>query len=403
MTATVRLKHLCSRWGEYGLGVPAEDYTPEGIRLIRTSDITDDGRLTPAEEGVFVHPTVVDGLELRTGDVLISRSGTVGRSLIFDEERHGRGTFAAYLVRFRLKDQFDPRFTYYFTKSAPFEQQIRLEATQATIANFNAQKLGNLQLPDFSAERQAAIANSLDRETTRIDELISRKRRMVLLIEERARGIADSVIWADVGSEIPLMRAVDALRPVMYGIVLPGPDVPEGVPIVKGGDVSAHRLTPHQLCRTTQEIEAPYARARLRAGDVLFAIRGGVGDAALVPPELEGGNITQDVARIAPAHEFRSDWLLEVMRTQTVQRRASQLITGATIRGLNIRDLERIGIPWSTSERQEADIASLRPFLVACERLGDSLRRQIGLLAEHRQALITAAVTGKIDVTAEAV
>jgi type I restriction enzyme S subunit len=172
LTATVRLKHLCSQWGEYGLGVSAEDYTAEGVRLIRTSDITDDGELAPAEGGVFVDPAVVNGLELRTGDVLISRSGTLGRSLIFDEGRHGKCTFAAYLVRFRLKDRFDPRFIYYFTKSSPFEQQIQLEATQATIANFNAQKLGSLELPDFSAERQVTIGDFLDREIARIERRV---------------------------------------------------------------------------------------------------------------------------------------------------------------------------------------------------------------------------------------
>lgn len=194
MTRTVRLKHLCSRWGEYGLGVSAEDYASEGIRLVRTSDITDDGKLTPREEGVFVDPAIVEGLELRTGDVLISRSGTVGRSLVFDVEKHGSCTFAAYLVRFRLRENFDSRFVYYFTKSSPFEQQIALDATQATIANFNAQKLGNLELPDVSPEDQTAIADFLDRETARIDALSSRLEYQLALLTERRQALITSAV-----------------------------------------------------------------------------------------------------------------------------------------------------------------------------------------------------------------
>lgn len=330
------------------------------------------------------------------GDLVLNKMKTWQGSLAVSVY-HGIVSPAYFVCE--LNDRVHPRFLHYQLRSRPYIAAYAARSKgirpQQWDLPWDAFKSIRLAVP--SLEEQSAIADFLDRETARIDALLERKRQMMELIGERARRIADSVIWAEVDSEIPLMYAVDALRPVMYGIVLPGPDVPEGVPIVKGGDVSAHRLTPDQLCRTTNEIEAPYARARLRAGDVLFAIRGGVGDAAMVPMELEGGNITQDVARIAPVPEFRSDWLLEVMRTQTVQRRASHLITGATITGLNIRDLERIRIPWSRPERQEADLATLQPLLVASERLERALGRQVELLAEHRQALITAAVTGQMQ------
>ena len=52
-------------------------------------------------------------------------------------------------------------------------------------------------------------------------------------------------------------------RRIMYGIVLPGPNVDDGVPIVKGGDVSTERLRIDRLNRTTPEIESGYARSRL--------------------------------------------------------------------------------------------------------------------------------------------
>ena len=83
----------------------------------------------------------------------------------------------------------------------------------------------------------------------------------------------------------------------MYGIVLPGPNVDEGVMIVKGGDVKPKRLAPEILCKTTAEIEKGYARSRLRAGDLVIAIRGGIGDIEIVPPEIEGANLTQDAAK----------------------------------------------------------------------------------------------------------
>ncbi len=99
--------------------------------------------------------------------------------------------------------------------------------------------------------------------------------------------------------EIPAHWAVKRLwhltpsdRRIMYGIVLPGPNVADGVPIVKGGDVSPEPLRLASLNRTTFEIESGYARSRLRGGDLVYAIRGSIGEVAIVPDELEGANLT---------------------------------------------------------------------------------------------------------------
>jgi type I restriction enzyme S subunit len=290
-----------------------------------------------------------------------------------------------------------PYFRYQLLAS---RQHIEMLGQGSTFKELASASLLSLSLVAPPLDVQRRVADFLDRETARIDALIERKDRLRRLVRERTVLRADEVTWFQAVSEIPLMHAVDPSRPVMYGIVLPGPDVPEGIPIVKGGDVSAQRLTPAALARTTPEIEAPYARARLVADDMLFAIRGGVGDVAAVPAELEGANITQDVARIAPRAGWTSEWLLTMLRTATFQRRAARLITGATIRGINIRDLERIPIPLASQERQEADLAQLRPLLAASDQLVERLNRQVLLLREHRQALITSAVTGQLDISA---
>jgi type I restriction enzyme S subunit len=184
----------------------------------------------------------------------------------------------------------------------------------------------------------------------------------------------------------------------MYGIVLPGPDVGEGVPIVKGGDVAAARLTPVELSHTTREIEAPYARARLREGDLVFAIRGGIGDVEIVPKALDGANITQDVARVAPAADVDPRWLRAALETASVRHQVIERTTGATIRGLNIWELKRIAIPNSGQARQQRDLEQLIPVLARRDGLVGRLNRQIALLQEHQHALIAAAVTGAYEV-----
>jgi type I restriction enzyme S subunit len=263
----------------------------------------------------------------------------------------------------------------------------------------NSDDLRDIRVSLPTERTQTAIADFLDAETARIDGLIDRKLRLAALLDEELRARSDAVVWRDAGS-IPLMFRTQQARPVMYGIVLPGPDVaPEGVPIVKGGDVRPHRLHPDLLARTTREIEAPYARARLRGGDILFAIRGGIGDVAVVPPELDDANITQDVARVAPCSGVSSEWLALALTTHAVRRQVGARITGATIKGLNIWDLKRICVPDSDEARQQLDLKELNTSIERSSHGKAALSTQIELLREHRQALITAAVTGTLEVT----
>jgi type I restriction enzyme S subunit len=190
-------------------------------------------------------------------------------------------------------------------------------------------------------------------------------------------------------------------RPIMYGIVLPGPDVPEGVPIVKGGDVAPNRLRLDRLNRTTREIESGYARSRLKEGDIVYAIRGSIGMAELVPGEIEGANLTQDAARVAPKFHLDRKWLLYALKSRPVFAQLDARATGATIRGINICDLKRAYIPVPSSREQVRIAQFLESSASWINGLIAKVRQAIDKLHEFRTALISAAVTGKIDLREE--
>jgi type I restriction enzyme S subunit len=188
-------------------------------------------------------------------------------------------------------------------------------------------------------------------------------------------------------------------RRIMYGIVLPGPNVEDGVPIVKGGDVSPERLRLERLNRTTFEIESGYMRSRLRGGDLVYSIRGSIGEVAIIPGELEGANITQDAARIAYTSVTHGPWLLHALKSASVFAQLEAGALGATISGVNIRDLKRASIPVPPRAEQggiasflERETARIDALVTKKERLSD-------LLQEKRTALIARAVTKGLDPT----
>lgn len=188
------LKRYCDGPPQYGMNISASEYANDGVRLIRTSDISADGSLVTSDAAVFVASEAVERRHrLLAGDLLFSRSGTLGRCIRASADLADM-TFAGFLVRFRAGRAADPRFLEYCAASALFKAAIDADAVTSTISNFNAEKYGEIRLPDHSIEAQTAIADFLDRETARIDALITAKRSMIRLLEERTLAAKEAML-----------------------------------------------------------------------------------------------------------------------------------------------------------------------------------------------------------------
>ena len=188
-----QLKAFCAGVAQYGLNVPAARYAESGIRLIRTSDVTDEGEVR--EDGaVYVpDPVVPSEYELMNGDLLLSRSGTLGRCLRY-RSSIGLATFAGYLIRFRPSEGSDPKYIEYCTHARFFRQAIDAEAPSSTISNFNATRYANTLLPWWPLEVQRAIGQFLDQETHKVDELTVRAKLAVeRLLEYRSALVTHAV------------------------------------------------------------------------------------------------------------------------------------------------------------------------------------------------------------------
>lgn len=196
---------------------------------------------------------------------------------------------------------------------------------------------------------------------------------------------------------VPLQRLVDPRRQITYGIVLPGENVSDGVFIIRSGDCTKERLTPENLHKTTRAIADQYARSRMRAGDLVIAIRGTVGAVAILPEALDGANLTQDTARIAPQRDVHVGWLLRALQSSPMQTEIEARTVGATIRGLNLRDLRRLRVPRPTEREQQRIAAFLDARTTTIDAAIAEHQRTLDLLAKRRQSLLSHAVTRGLD------
>jgi type I restriction enzyme S subunit len=292
-----------------------------------------------------------------------------------------------------------------------------VSANGLTRYGLGAYPLDNVVFPVPSSVEASKIAAFLDHETAKIDALIAKQQRLIALLEEKRQAVISHAVTKGLDLTVPLRPSgidwlgdvpehwamkplkwlTDPKRPIMYGIVLPGPDVGEGIPILKGGNVKPAKMNLNSMARTTPAIEVKFARARLKSGDLVVAIRGTIGDCEPVPPALENSNITQDVARVAIDANHCAAWARWMLLADVSQAILAGGSLGATIPGINIFDLKRIKLPTPPPSEQR-DIAA---FVSDKTKKFDDLLTQaasaITLLKERRTALISAAVTGKID------
>lgn len=183
----------------------------------------------------------------------------------------------------------------------------------------------------------------------------------------------------------PLASVVQAGRKITYGIVQPGGFVDDGVILVRGGDYSTGWVSVQEMKRVRPEIDAPYRRSKLRAGDLLITIVGAnTGTIAIVPQWLEGANITQTTARIA-VDEARASasFISHILKSDWGQDEVRKYVKGAAQPGLNLEDVELFRLPLPSLPEQRRIAAVLDAWdaaIASTERLSDALaRRKLGI------------------------
>ncbi|MFE9790880.1 restriction endonuclease subunit S [Streptomyces goshikiensis] len=324
--------------------------------------------------------------------------GSVGISLL-------RGIVSGHYVCFAPRHEEDHGYLNWLFRSPPYIAGYGMISRgvrpgQAEIDN-DQYRLLPVVVPPLA--EQKAIAAYLDRETKKIDTLITEQQRLVEMLRERRDAIVETCIQG--AESVQLKYLLLATRPLTYGIIQAGEPVDDGVPYIGPSDIINHEgvAAPETLRKTTYEIALAYQRSALIEGDLIVSIGPAFGKTMIVPAELTGANLTQDTARVACNDRIAFNQYVQwVLQSLGVFRFWDQQITGATFRRLNLDTLARTPIPLPPLDEQRRIVRRLDRETAQIDTLIAESERLIELSQERRSALVTAVVTGQIDVRGEA-
>ena len=387
-------------------------YIDEGAKLARITDIDDFGSVFFKNMPfVAISPNDERSFELKDGDFLFARSGTIGRfGLVRNPER---SVFASYLILFRFKG-VEKEFLRYAFGSHFFKEGLISTLHGGANQNVHAENIKEqyFAVPPFPEQR--AIAAFLDRETGRIDTLIEKKGQQIELLQEKraalishtvTKGLDPNVKMKDSGvewlGEVPNEWSSTAVKhhfDIQLGKMLQNkPDSDELlVPYAKAlhvlwGKVETNVLP--EMWANTFEIQ----QYGIKEGDLLVCEGGEVGRAGIVESPPKQCIIQNALHRVRAKNSSDLRYLLYVLHAVNSSTWFDVLCNKATIAHFTREKFSDLIIPIPPLSEQRTIAAFLDRETGRIDTLTINIRESLSKLHEYRTALISAAVTGKID------
>lgn len=361
---------------------------------------------------------------LKPCDVIINSTGTgtLGRVGFYTGSPDNMPCIAdshLTVARF-IPNKVHPKFGYYWIRSQLFHDYIysALAVGATNQIELNRERLAKAPIPLPPLEEQRRIADFLDAETAHIDNLTQTLNRLITTLgERRSAGVIAAVTGARHSdrrrSQLPWVDTLPAhWKEVRLGLVArmgsghtPSRSRPEWwvdctIPWITTGEVSQIRDDRREVIYDTREKISQLGLANSSAtlhpaGTVVLCRTASAGYSAVMGTDMA---TSQDFVtwtcgpRLDP---FYLLWCLRAMRQDLLGR----LAMGSTHKTIYVPDLQMLRIPLPDIDEQREIVTQIRKQNELVDQLSDKVKRQLDLLAERRQALITAAVTGQIDVS----
>lgn len=388
-----RIKSILDSPLKYGANESAELDDTSLPRFIRITDIDDNGKLRD-ETFKSLPVEVAEPYLLKDGDILLARSGaTVGKSFIYSEIQ-GAACFAGYLIRARVSDQMcSPSWLYYFCQTDGYWSYILGSQIQATIQNVSAEKYANFYLSIPELSEQKAILSFIDCEKIKIDTLIGEQEQLIALLKEKRQAVIYHAVTKGLD---PSVKMKDS------GVEWLG-EVPEHWDVLRLKRITAlqagETIKPEQI---EDEGSFPvfggngfrgYTSEFTHDGDYVLVGRQG----ALC------GNINYAAGKFwasehaivaTPKLEVKTKWLGEMLRVMNL----NQYSTSAAQPGISVDLISKLFIPAPNGAEQAGISGFIENETAKIDELIAEAIHGIELLKERRGALISVAMTGKIDV-----
>ncbi len=359
----------------------------------------------------------------REGDILVVKSSGSATNIISGKagivtSKTPKFIFSNFLMRVSpLRSRVYPEFVYSLLTSHLTKERIKQMVSTTTYPNLQVGEYCSAKLPLPPLAEQRTIAAFLDYETTRIDQLIAKQQQLIELLKEKRQAVISHAVTKGLNPNAPMKDSgvewlgqvpehwdvwkLNHFCPIITCGVAATPEyVSEGVPFLSAQNIKNHKIDLSKgykfVSQETHLVLTKY-REPLK-GDILLSRVGTIGEPCVVDVDFEF-SIFVSLTHIR-VHETicANRFLVYLLESQYAKAlHTSVTLFGGGVGNLNVNDLREYKLPLPTRSKQLEICDYLDDRLAEFSALVDKAERAIELMQERRTALISAAVTGKID------
>ena len=284
----MKVKDICSL--QNGRAFKPDDWGAEGLPIIRIQNLNDEEAPFNYYAGEYnpVH-------EVNDGELLFSWSGTPGTSFGAFRWYRGKGVLNQHIFRVIPKTNIDKEYLKY-ALNGNITTIISKAHGGVGLQHITKKELDEIEITVVSEQKQKDIVAVLHR----VEKVITLRKKELKELDDLIKARFVEMFGNDDYPSIPLIETIIPGAGLSYGIVVPGDNVDDGIPMVRPSDFKNGTLDLSNVYRVGKEIESKYSRTRLVGDEILVQVIGQPGQVMLATSECKGMNVTRNLAVIRP-------------------------------------------------------------------------------------------------------
>lgn len=316
--------------------------------------------------------------------------------------------------------RINPKFAHHLLRSYPFQEEFYRygKGIVADLWSTNSSEMKNILIPELADDESNAIACFLDHETAKIDNLIEKQQQLIELLKEKRQAVISHAVTNGLNPDVPMKDSgVEwlgevpehwELVPLKYLCNFSGGGTPtkDNLSYWQGGTVPW--VSPKDMksfwISETQDYVTPKAVSEsstnyVEEGSLLMVVRSGILQRNIpVAINIVKVTMNQDMKALRFNERMKAHYAAYFINGNVNSLLLEWTKEGATVESIEHEYLANGLIPVPPIDEQHSIIKSISDQMIRFELLEEKALTGIRLLQERRTALISAAVTGKIDV-----
>lgn len=352
-------------------------------------------------------------LNVYPGDLMISRlNEPIGRACIIPDTE-SRYVVAVDNVILRPNANYNKKFIMYGMNADGYAEHANMIARGATMSRISRSQLGQFWLAFPNIDEQQAIADYLDKECNQIDSIAADLEKQIALLQQYKKSLITETVTKGLDKSVPMKDSGIEwigeipehwdVEPIKYRVTFHngdrGENYPskselqsEGIPFINAGHLEGDGLNMDNMDYISEEKYRIMGGVKLRAGDILYCLRGSVGKNAIV--DMNQGTVASSLVAIRSVR-ILAEYLYYCLNSHIEEVQRYLWDNGTAQPNLSADNLGKYKFCIPPVEEQKAIVKYLNNICSQIDNLIIGKKKQLSTIQQHKKSLIYEYVTGK--------